>query len=907
MERDSTQDIYRRLIEQGTPQEEIDEVYRKLRQAGYGEEAARQRLEASLRRLREQRESTRRRRNAIAGRSSPEGPRTAPAESRSSRMEDWFPEVPPPLRRRVNKWAHQQKLAITGFRERWLDFLSIFRPSTPDLVNHRLLRMLAPRKHYLSENPYGYSLATTLEALYTVSRTFLGRSGTRKENERVVSDALRRRDPFACEYLSRFAHYDDSLRQSLAYLELALANGTDIPVAALARVTRETYRLVLSTEQVSRQRVEYVLSLAKDVLLAYGPADGYGLSADDAAVIFTICLENLQRFRAELYPVLLKAIQTFYEPQDASPQKHARILSFLDMEESEILTVKGFYEQEQQRKERLLAEQQLLQIENVEREKETGFSSRFEGILAILDALFPDSGITAIDQGAYLIPYFDERVFVSSLPFDHGAESVDVVSRFDPLQPVLVIHRIVDNLLHAIDHVRLERILNREDVADRFADIKTEWTRIYETLFSPYLRALNEYARGRADPAYAQRFIQSAAARRLEAQINQLRNQTIRSYGHALPAAADPRAPRLWSLVERLTLTLDEIGSEIHQDIARRTDPVSQRVYAALGEEPVADFHEHATPGSPGFKPVIRQLRRYVEAKYHSSLTSIPRVAQLFLLDVLRGVVELYSFLVNDESSFLRSAAAAIPTAGEEEQAVWERERESRSGALTERLRIRLDEHLVSEYTDALTGLKTKNYYLQKLPPLYSRLAGTGKPVSVLLVDIDHFKWVNDELGHQKGDEVLRDAATTLLDSVRRGNDIAIRYGGEELMVITPVPLPNAVTLAERLRHMQDRHVGERDLYAPILAIGMEREEPCATFSIGVVQAAQGESLEACVERADRALYQSKATRNSVTIGHERPIGGKSFEPFSEYASRVRRSTGPGREEGRAPGRGSAS
>ena len=71
MERESTQDIYRRLIEQGTPQEEIDQVYRKLRQAGYGEEAARQRLEASLRRLREQQEVARRRRDAIGSRTSP--------------------------------------------------------------------------------------------------------------------------------------------------------------------------------------------------------------------------------------------------------------------------------------------------------------------------------------------------------------------------------------------------------------------------------------------------------------------------------------------------------------------------------------------------------------------------------------------------------------------------------------------------------------------------------------------------------------------------------------------------------------------------------------------------------------------------------------------------------------------
>ncbi|MFW5684930.1 MAG: diguanylate cyclase, partial [Spirochaetota bacterium] len=803
------------------------------------------------------------------------------------RMEDWFPEVPPRLRRRINKWAHQQRLLITGMRERWRDFLSVFRPSTPDLVNPRLLRALGRRKHYLSDNPYSYTLATTLDALYTVSRAFLGRAGGSRDDERNVGDALRRRDAFAHEYLTHFSHFDETLQQSLSYIDLAYANRTDLPVAALARVTRETYRLVMTTEQVSRAKVDHVFTVAHDVLLAYGRHDGRGVGMEDMAAIFQICLENLQRFKLELYPVVLKAINEFSEPKDESPEKRRRIMEFLDLSEEEILTVRGFYQEEAKRKEQMLAEQQLLQLERAEREKEAGFTQQFEGVLTILDALFPYSGIRDMDQAEFLIPYFDERVFVNSLSFDHGAGNVEVISRHDPLQPILVLHRIVDNLLSAINHVRLEQVLGRDDVAEAFAEIKTEWEEVYNSLFAPYLRALNEYARGLSDEEYARKFTHTSAARSLEEQINQLRNRAIKGYGQAVVRQGDESIPRLWSLAERLTLLLDDVGEHLHQDVGKRKDPVSKRIYEELATTPVIDFKQHATPGTTAFKPVIRQLRRYVEAKYHSSLASVPRVAQLFLVDVLRAVAELYRHILNDENSFLRAVGGRIMLAGTEERAAWKRERESR-GDLAEQLRIRLDEHLVSEYTDTLTGMRTKNFYLQKLPAAYKKLASSGKPLSIIMVDIDHFKWVNDELGHQKGDDILRDAATTILDGTRRGNDIAIRYGGEEIMIVTPVPLHTAIALAERLRFTQEKNVHERDLYAPVASIGGEKGEPCGTFSVGVIERAQGESLEACVERADKALYESKTTRNAVTAGHARPIGGKSFEKYAEYAERVR-------------------
>jgi diguanylate cyclase (GGDEF)-like protein len=887
---DRNKEIYERLKAGGTTEEEIEEVYRKLREAGYGEEETRRRLQEIVRRNRTGPRVVDRRGASGEGPSKPTPPEGGQDSATARRAEDWFPRVSPSLRRRVNKWAYRRGLLVTGLRQRWLDFVSIFRPSTPDIVNPRLLEALARRKHYLSQDPYGYSLVTTLDALHAISRTLLGRRGTQREEERAVAEALRRRDPFAVAYLEPFAHGDDPLRRSLEYLEFAYDNGASVEVTALARVTREVWRLALTTEQVSRRKVGSLLKLAGEVIQSQGVYDRYGLTVDDTAAIFQISLDNLERFKLELYPVVLKAIGTFYEFEDTAPEKHRRILGFLDLTEQEILTVRRFYQQEEKRKERELADQQLMQLQTIEREKEARFSHRFGGLLSILDALFPDSGIADLERHAFILPYFDERVFVHSLPFDHALYNVEAISRFDPLQPVMVIHRIVDNLLTPISEGRLERLLDQEGLADALVEIKEGWAATYNELFQPYLRGINEYARLVSDLEDAARLSRSPRARRLEEEINTLRNRAVQNYGHVLVRSAGKDATRLWLLVERLTLLLGELGEQLHQDIPHRSDPLSKRIYDALAEEPVVEFMDHATPGLPTFKPVLRQLRRYIEAKYRSSIGSIPAAAQLFLFDLLRAVAELYRFLLNNEASFLRVVGGQIPLAGEEEAAVWKREQESRTGDLSERLRIRLDEHLISEYVDSLTGMKSKDYYLKKLPAIYRKASQVGTPLSILMIDIDHFKWVNDELGHQKGDEVLRDAATTILDGIRRGSDIPIRYGGEELMVVTTAPLQNVITLAERLRHNQQEHLRERDLYAPVAAIGDARGEPCGTFSIGVAMRLDDEELDSLVARADRALYRSKDRRDSVTIGYVNRAGSEEFESFAEYADRLTRS-----------------
>ncbi len=878
-------DLYNRLIERGIPRDEIERVYRKLRARGYGESAARERLEASI--LAAHNAASRRpvrpgsdRRDTGAG---------SEAVPEHRRMEDFFPVVHPRLRRTINKWARAQRLLMVGGRERWKDFLSLFRSGVPDLVNPALLEALSRRKHYLATNPYTYSLATTLEALYQTSRALLGQSATGSEGERSVAQALSRRDPFGLEYLRRFAHYDEMLRRSLIYLEMANESGKDVEVATLARVSRELYRLVLSTEQVSRGKVDEVLMAAGQALGDAGKVPAIGL--EDATAIFRISLDNLQQFKRELYPVMLRAIASFYEYETPSQQRRAKMLDFLGLSETDVLTVKGFHEQETERRERLLAEQQRLELESLERQKEAGFSRRFHGVQLVLGTLFPDSGIDDIEQRPYLLPYFDTRVFVSALYFDAGGHTVEAMGKDDPVQPLLVLHRIVDNLLSAIDEARVERLVLKENVADSLSRIKDEWAQFYTDLFEPYQKAVAAYAHGVRETPPGAHFSASNAARGVEQEINLLRNQLIRNYGHVVGRRPGPVRVQLWDCVGRLSDILAELGTDINQELPGRKDPVGKRIYANLGTTPLVRFSLHTEPGSVEFKPVVRQVQRYLEARHHAAIESIPRVAQLFLFEVLRGVTDMYEFLTNNEQSFLRACGRTIYPAGEEEAARWADER-SGSTQESDRLQIRLGEQVQGDFIDTLTGLKTKNFFLEKLPALFTDARARKQPVSVLMVDIDHFKWVNDELGHQTGDKVLAASAATVLDGIRRGNDLAIRYGGEELMVVTATPLHSAVVLAERLRFEQAENLDGQPLYAPISAIAGERGEPCGSFSVGVAEAGSGETLEDLVGRADRALYQAKQTRNSVTVSRL-SAHDTTLEPYQEYASRARGNAQP--------------
>lgn len=172
-------------------------------------------------------------------------------------------------------------------------------------------------------------------------------------------------------------------------------------------------------------------------------------------------------------------------------------------------------------------------------------------------------------------------------------------------------------------------------------------------------------------------------------------------------------------------------------------------------------------------------------------------------------------------------------------------------------LKQKLDYSLEMAVTDALTGLHNRRYMAGQLQALMSRAGHGGDPVAVLVLDIDHFKLVNDGFGHDAGDEVLREFAVRLATNVR-AIDLPCRLGGEEFVVVMPgASLEDAVQVANRIR---------RDVGAQPFPIMGGTEALTVTVSVGVAASTgPADTPDALLKRADEGVYEAKARgRNQV-------------------------------------------
>jgi diguanylate cyclase len=160
--------------------------------------------------------------------------------------------------------------------------------------------------------------------------------------------------------------------------------------------------------------------------------------------------------------------------------------------------------------------------------------------------------------------------------------------------------------------------------------------------------------------------------------------------------------------------------------------------------------------------------------------------------------------------------------------------------------------------TDALTGLANRHALDDFLRAAQMRAMENGKPLSILLIDIDNFKAFNDQFGHQFGDQVLRLIAKLLKDGLRN-DDLAARFGGEELLGVLPgADVKVAGAVAERIRQaIAHRQVTRRSTGEVLTGV---------TASIGVAQFVPGETLARLFERCDRALYAAKRGGRNRTV-----------------------------------------
>lgn len=167
-------------------------------------------------------------------------------------------------------------------------------------------------------------------------------------------------------------------------------------------------------------------------------------------------------------------------------------------------------------------------------------------------------------------------------------------------------------------------------------------------------------------------------------------------------------------------------------------------------------------------------------------------------------------------------------------------------------------------FTDFLTGLKTRGYFEQQLELEIKRTERKRAQFALLMVDIDHFKQLNDHYGHHVGDQVLRDVAAMLMKDMREVDTVA-RYGGEEFVLILPeTGEAGAMLVAQRLR----RAVEQARFFA-----GSPHAPENLTISIGIsIFDTDAQFKRELIQAADAALYAAKASgRNSVILHSDLP------------------------------------
>ena len=168
----------------------------------------------------------------------------------------------------------------------------------------------------------------------------------------------------------------------------------------------------------------------------------------------------------------------------------------------------------------------------------------------------------------------------------------------------------------------------------------------------------------------------------------------------------------------------------------------------------------------------------------------------------------------------------------------------------TDHLRDNVQNSIEMAILDALTGLHNRRYMESHLSTLAEQASSRGRPLALMILDIDFFKSINDTYGHDAGDDVLREFAVRIRKSIR-GIDLACRYGGEEFVIVMPeTDMAVAALVAERIRR---RIAGET------FAVNKGTKRIDVTISIGLATLDhKDEPVADVLKRADTALYRAK-------------------------------------------------
>lgn len=311
--------------------------------------------------------------------------------------------------------------------------------------------------------------------------------------------------------------------------------------------------------------------------------------------------------------------------------------------------------------------------------------------------------------------------------------------------------------------------------------------------------------------------------------------------------------------------------------------------YVAAGNEQLKEEIEALLEDERVFTPqTCRSIyERYFVDDYRAEVDGIQGAVKVTVESVLRELGELgndigrFAEVLEDSGLSLKSELkqddlrSLVVTLVAETEATQTRSREV-EGSLNSMadelstLREQVDRLSRDSQTDSLTLVANRRAFDSALRTMSAEAVSSQLPLSLIMVDIDHFKRFNDTHGHIVGDQVLRFVAQEM-KQVFKGRDLLARYGGEEFAVLLPAtPSAGGALVAEQLRSIIEVQAFTDDKGNGPLSV---------TISLGVSELAPGEPTEDFLRRADEALYASKdAGRNRVTIapmpGSEKRLTG---------------------------------